>query len=96
LRDLLWSPAIITNGPNFKGRDLGEVLIPVLSTGTSTQTDDAVRLGHATVWEESEGGDIPFGQKLLVADGEEIPLLEVRELDFATAADTSVDEAAAG
>lgn len=96
LRDLLWSPAIVTNGPKFKGRDLGEVLVPVLSAGTSAQSDDSVRLGRSTVWEESDAGDIPFGQKILLADGEEIPLLEVRELEFAIAADPNADEAAAG
>jgi type VI secretion system protein ImpE len=82
LRDLLWAPALIRNGSNFKGRDLGEVLIPVLSPFTFTHEDDAVRLGRATVWQESEGIEIPFGQKLFLVDGEEVPLLELRDLQF--------------
>jgi type VI secretion system protein ImpE len=82
LRDLLWAPALIRNGSNFKGRDLGEVLIPVLSPFTFTHEDDAVRLGHATVWQESEAIEIPFGQKMLLVDGEEVPLLELRDLQF--------------
>jgi type VI secretion system protein ImpE len=82
LRDLLWAPALITNGSNFKGRDLGEVLLPVLSPFSSTHEDDAVRLGHATVWQEIDGVEFPLGQKLLLVDGEEVPLLELRELQF--------------
>ncbi len=40
-----------------------------------------------TVWEEtSGGGEIPVGQKMLLVDGEEVPLLEVRKLEFRQAA----------
>ena len=85
LRDLLWAPALVTNGPEFKGRDLGEVLVPVLSPFTSSCADDSVRLGRTTVWQEADGIEVPFGQKMLVIDDEEVPLLEVRELDFVTA-----------
>ncbi|MCL5745216.1 MAG: virulence protein SciE type, partial [Acidobacteria bacterium] len=31
LRDLIWIPAIIRPGPAFQGRELGEVLLPVLA-----------------------------------------------------------------
>jgi len=82
LRDLLWAPALIRNGESFEGRDLGEVLLPVLSPFSFAHEDDSVRLGRATVWQESEGVEIPFGQKLLLVDGEEVPLLELRELKF--------------
>jgi type VI secretion system protein ImpE len=92
LRDLLWAPALIRNGENFKGRDLGEVMIPVLSPFTCTNSDDAVRLGRATVWEESDGVEIPFGQKMLLIDGEEVPLLELRNLQM----DATREPAAAG
>lgn len=81
LRDLLWAPAVVRTGPAFKGQELGEVLIPVLSPLTSRYEDDTVRLGRETVWEEDEDGtEIPYGQKMLLVDGEEIPLLELREL----------------
>jgi type VI secretion system protein ImpE len=81
LRDLLWLPAMVRTGPGFKGTELGEVLIPVLSPLSWRHSDDQVRLGHATVWEESEEGEeVPFGQKMLMVDGEEIPLLEVRSV----------------
>jgi type VI secretion system protein ImpE len=80
LRDLLWAPAVMTNGAAFKGRDLGDVLIPVLSPMSFSHEEDAVRLGRATAWQEVDGAGIPFGQKLLLIDGEEVPLLEVRTL----------------
>lgn len=82
LRDLLWIPALVRTGPAFQGQELGEVLIPALSPFSSRQSDDAVRLGRATVWQQQDGGAIPFGQKMLLVDGEEIPLLEVRSLEF--------------
>ncbi len=83
LRDLLWIPALVRTGPAFKGTELGEVLLPVLAPLSFRHADDAVRLGRTTVWEEQENGDvIPFGQKMLLVDGEDVPLLEVRHLEI--------------
>jgi type VI secretion system protein ImpE len=83
LRDLLWTPAIVRAGPALKGTELGEVLIPALSPFAWQHSDDAVRLGRMTVWEADESGRAaPVGQKMLLVDGEEFPLLEVRELEF--------------
>lgn len=84
LRDLLWAPALLRTGPAFKGTELGEVLIPALCPLSSRHADDAVKLGRATVWEKQENGDIiPFGQKMLLVDGEEFPVLELRHLEIA-------------
>ncbi|HEX8984505.1 MAG TPA: type VI secretion system accessory protein TagJ [Bryobacteraceae bacterium] len=81
LRDLLWIPAMVRTGPAFQGQELGEILIPVLSPLSFRHPDENVRLGRLTVWDEDEdGAEIPFGQKLLAVDGEEIPLLEVRNI----------------
>ncbi|MDW8129663.1 MAG: type VI secretion system accessory protein TagJ [Bryobacterales bacterium] len=86
LRDLLWIPAMVRAGPGLKGRELGEVLLPVLCPFSWRHGNDEVRLGRMTVWEQDEeGNEIPYGQKLLLVDGEEVPLLEVRTLEFATA-----------
>jgi type VI secretion system protein ImpE len=84
LRDLLWTPAAVRTTPSFKGTELGEVLIPALSPFAWQNPDDAVRLGRATVWEEPEGYDdqVPVGQKMWLADDEEIPFLELRSLEF--------------
>ncbi len=84
LRDLLWAPALVRTGPGFKGQDLGEVLLPVLSPLSFRHADDAVRLGRLTVWEEiEEGGLAPAGQKMFLVDEEEVPILDVRRIEFA-------------
>lgn len=86
LRDLLWLPAVVRPSEAFQGRELGEVLLPVLSPFSWRSPDSAIRLGRATAWEEdgSEGA-VPKGQKVLLADDEEWPLLELREITFAVA-----------
>jgi len=96
LRDLLWPPALVRTGPAFKGTELGEVLMPALAPLSFQHKDDAVRLGRSTVWEEQENGDvIPFGQKMLLVDGEDFPLLEVRQLEIASAVGTPEEHASA-
>jgi len=92
LRDLLWTPAQVRTGPGFKGIELGEVLIPVLSPLSWQHTNDQVRLGRVSVWEESDGEEIPFGQKMLLVDGEEIPLLELRNLHIVAQPESSTAE----
>jgi type VI secretion system protein ImpE len=83
LRDLIWTPAVVRVGPALKNTELGEVLLPVLSPFAWQHTDDAVRLGRMTVWEEDESGEVvPVGQKMLLVDGEEFPLLDIRQLEF--------------
>jgi type VI secretion system protein ImpE len=95
LRDLLWAPALVRTGPGFKGCELGEVLLPVLTPLSYTHADDAVRLGRATVWEEIEdGATAPAGQKMFLVDEEEFPILELRRLEFA-APQTAADRHAA-
>ena len=83
LRDTIWIPAILQTGPKCKGLDLGEVLLPALTPLVSKHPQNSVRLGRETVWEEVDGETVPAGQKLLLMDGEEIPILEVRNLLFA-------------
>jgi type VI secretion system protein ImpE len=87
LRDLLWTPAVVRTGAGFKGTELGEVLLPVLAPLSWQDADAAVRLGRVTEWVGLEDGTaVPLGQKLLLVDGEELPLLEVRELEITAAA----------
>jgi len=96
LRDLLWSPALVRTGPGFKGLELGEVLLPVLTPLSFLHGDDAVRLGRMTVWQEIEDGEVaPAGQKMFLADDEEIPILELRRLEFAAPQAISDQHAAA-
>jgi type VI secretion system protein ImpE len=86
LRDLLWSPALVRTGPAFKGKELGEVLLPVISPLSWKHANNQVRLGHVTEWEDDGAGNvIPIGQKMFAVDEEEIPILEIRKLEFAAA-----------
>ena len=92
LRDLLWGSATITGSPAMESKDFGEVLLPVLYPFSFQHADESIRLGRGTDWVD----DIPFGQKLLVLDGETIvPLLEVRTLEFDDADSASSSEPAA-
>jgi type VI secretion system protein ImpE len=83
LRDLLWMPALVRTGPAFKGTELGEVLLPVLAPLSAGRPDDNVRLGRVTEWVEVNGMAVPFGQRVFDVDGEEVPILEIRKLEFA-------------
>jgi len=86
LRDLLWVPALVRTGPAFKGMELGEVLLPVLAPLSAKRTDDNIRLGRATEWAEVDGQALPFGQRVFDVDGEEVPILEIRKIEFMPAA----------
>lgn len=85
LRDLLWIPARVSTGPAFKAVELGEVLVPALTVFAGRHPDNNVRLGRETHTEEVDGEVIPVGQKTLLVDGEEVPILEVRDLEFVAA-----------
>ena len=83
LRDTLWAPAMVQAAPSFEGMDLGEVLIPAIYPFSWKHPDEAVWLGRVTDWAADEDGkEYPSGQKILVVDGEEIPFLEVRSIEF--------------
>jgi len=83
LRDLLWLPAILHTTSDFRLQDLGEILIPVIAPLSWTHSDDAVRLGRVTEWQDDPNfGPVPYGQKLLLRGEQEEPFLELRKLAF--------------
>jgi type VI secretion system protein ImpE len=83
LRDLLWIPARVTTSPEFQQRELGEVLLPALNPLTYQHPDGPIRLGQMTEWCADEAGrEHPYGQKMLLAGEEEIPILEIRRLEI--------------
>jgi type VI secretion system protein ImpE len=90
LRDTLWAPALVQTAPSFRGMDLGEVLIPAIYPFSWKHPDEGVWLGRVTDWSaDEEGREYPSGQKILLVDGEEVPFLEVRSLQFFHAADST-------
>jgi type VI secretion system protein ImpE len=85
LRDTLWTPAMVLTGPSFKGTDLGEVLIPAIYPFSWKHPDEQVWLGRITDWAaDDQNREYPLGQKTLLVDGEEMPFLEVRSLEFSS------------
>jgi type VI secretion system protein ImpE len=87
LRDLRWTPARVATNASVRDMELGEVLLPALTPGAWRHDDAEVRLGRATEWDELPDGTFaPVGQKVLRVDGEMVPLLEVRDLVFTSAA----------
>jgi type VI secretion system protein ImpE len=89
LRDLLWIPALVRTGPAFRGKELGEVLLPVLAPFSFQHADGNVRLGRATEWQDVDGQAVPFGQRLFAVDGEDIPILEIRKVEFTPTAESA-------
>lgn len=83
LRDLIWLPAALRTTADFRLQDLGEVLLPAVAPLSFKHSDETVRLGRVTVWEEdAKYGAVPFGQKLLLSGEEDTPLLDIRKLSF--------------
>ena len=83
LRDLLWTPAIVTTTPEYKAMEIGEVLLPVLSPLSWKDPDDSVRLGRSTIWKQDPIHDeTPVGQKLFLAGEECIPILELGKVEL--------------
>ena len=94
VRDLLWRPALVRTGPAFKDKELGEVLVPVLSPFSWKNADDNVKLGRATVWETGEDGEpLPYGQKTFLVDGADVPVLEIKRIEFTTAPEVEASAA---
>lgn len=82
LRDFVWTPAqfFLENG----GQTVG--FIPTRYSGSEAAEDDLIRLARRTVWDElADGVYAGLGQRMLVTDRDEYPLLEVRNLVLANA-----------
>jgi type VI secretion system protein ImpE len=87
LRDTLWVPIRLRTGPALRDRELGQALMPAIYPLSWQHPDDPVRLGRVTEWCRDENGyEAPFGQKMLLVDGEEFPILELRTLEIHAAA----------
>jgi type VI secretion system protein ImpE len=80
LRDLYWASAEIESRDRIED-EAREVLLPAMSALSWQHPDEMVQLGRVTEWGETETGEeIPSGQKILLFDDGDLPLLEVREL----------------
>jgi type VI secretion system protein ImpE len=79
LRDLVWLPAgfIWANGGEASG------YIPTRYPGSESVADDALRLARRTEW-IAKPAELFFGlgQRIFTTDQTELPLLEIRSIDF--------------
>ncbi|MGH9369720.1 MAG: type VI secretion system accessory protein TagJ [Thermoanaerobaculia bacterium] len=79
LRDLLWIPSRV----EALDGTIGEVFVPVLYAGSSRQKDDLLRLGRRTEWKAvTEELTVGLGQRLLLVDETDQPILEARTVEF--------------
>jgi type VI secretion system protein ImpE len=79
LRDLVWIP---TRVEALDGT-IGEVFVPALYGGTSRSSNDQLRLGRMTDWKEVRDDlFIGLGQRLLLVDEADQPILETRAIEF--------------
>jgi type VI secretion system protein ImpE len=79
LRDLVWVPAqlVWSNGGEASGH------IPTRYVRTDATTDGALKLARKTEWKESpEETFTGLGQRVLVTDDGDHPLLQCRVIDF--------------
>lgn len=85
LRDLIWLPAHLSLA---SGHDAA-VLLPARYPGSARADDASVVLGRKTTWDEVSADTYRgLGQRMLVTDADEVPMLEVRRIEIDGAADT--------
>ena len=78
LRDQVWMPASFTW--TNQGTSVG--FIPTRYPGTTASAEPALLLARRTEWLETEEWSIPIGQRMLVTDGAETALMDLRSLRF--------------
>ena len=83
LRDLVWARARIETSKEFRLQDLGEVLIPVLCPLSYRHPEEIVALGRESVWVEDAKYDaVPLGAKTMLVDGADVPILELKSVQW--------------
>ncbi|HEX4166331.1 MAG TPA: type VI secretion system accessory protein TagJ [Bryobacteraceae bacterium] len=83
LRDTLWAPATLTASAGFEDSEPRQVLLPAIYPYSWEAEHEALWLGRTTEWmARGSSGETPVGQKMLIVDGEEMPFLEIRSLEF--------------
>ncbi|MEM9783008.1 MAG: type VI secretion system accessory protein TagJ [Pseudomonadota bacterium] len=92
LRDAVWTPATLRlqNGGEFVS------LIPTRYAGTLERGSDGAKLARETTWEDA-GAETwtGLGQRLLATDSGDVPLMEVRTLEFDDVAQPAETDSAA-
>ena len=83
LRDLVWARARVETTPDFRLQELGEVLLPALCPLSFRHADESVHLGRESAWELDDAhGEVPYGAKMMLIDGADVPLLQIRSVEW--------------
>jgi type VI secretion system protein ImpE len=93
LRDLVWLPVHFTwaNGGEAVG------LIPTRYPGSERSSDNLVRLARKTEWHEPvAGASLGLGQRMLSTEELDLPLMDVRRIDFQSPAEPSAPASSPG
>lgn len=88
LRDAVWTPVTFTwtNGASTVG------LIPTRYDGTLNSTDEALLMSRRTQWTAPDGqAGHAMGQRMLVTDGAEYALMDLRTIEFNNPVETPMD-----
>lgn len=79
LRDTVWYPVQIA----FKTGQSAAAFLPARYPGTEESQDDGLRTGRKTEWIDRDWGQEGSGQRVLMfSDGDDLGLLDVRDLTF--------------
>jgi type VI secretion system protein ImpE len=79
LRDLVWLPA------RFQWANGGDAVgfVPTRYVDSDSHSDDHVRLGWKTIWNEAGAGTyVGLGQRFLATDSDEYPLTKIHKIEF--------------
>ena len=90
LRDVVWVRA------NFKWTNGGESagFVPSRYPHSSQAQDSRIAMARTTVWEERASGfHVGFGQRMLVSDANEFPLLEIRRIVLGNGTESGAETA---
>jgi len=87
MQHLVWVPAQVT----WVTGGQSMLLIPCRYPGTEDSSDDHLRLARLTTWEEMGDGEYRgIGQRMFAAGDQDFPLLDLRTVEMAEVAPSSV------
>lgn len=78
LRDLLWQPATLV----WRNGDAVAGMVPCRYPGSEHSDQAALRLGRRTDWSGTDIAARGIGQRMLITDHGDHPLLDIRHIEF--------------
>lgn len=87
MRDLLWRRVSMS----VRGGPDGEVFLPTLYAGTSTNEDDRVRLGRATLWSETGSPIRGTGLRTWLIGDNDVTIMQPQSITFQSANEVDVE-----